>query len=132
MSIILGMLFGWLRKVFVWLIEHPRELLIVVLVAAGGWLWLRGSHYEHRYQVTRAQLADLGSKVQRQNAAVVTLKAQTAKQAVALHAAQQRAISVKATMDSRLRQIAAQRVPHACTGAIRWAATEGPQLRWSQ
>ena len=139
MGFLLTFVLGPIKAVLGWLLKHPLELLILVLLAACAWLYLRNDALHADLATAQAvgarqaqNVATLGAAIKDQNAGVERILQQgVANVAAAKARAQsdaQAAAKVRVIYKARVQTIEAAQVPQQCASAAAWASGQAGQL----
>ena len=145
LALLLGPVLGPVKAVFGWLVRHPLELIIVVLMAAAAFLQLRDANLTKELAAAKQQqakatqtISTLRTGIKEQNAGVERLLQQgVANEQASQQLAQQReqaAEKVRVVYQTRVERIEAAPVPGTCASAAEWAAEQAQSLAagWSK
>ena len=139
MSFLLTFIIGPIKDALAWLLKHPMELIILVLVVACAWLYWRNTSLKSDLAASQASAAravantkSLQAAIDTQNAGVERILQQgVANVAAAKAQAQaqtQAAEKVRVIYKTRVEKIEAAQVPQECDQAAAWAAGQAGQL----
>lgn len=139
MAFLLTFILGPIKAVLTWLLKHPLELLILVLIVACAWLYWRNANLKTDMLASQDQAAravantkTLQAAIQTQNAGVERILQQgVANVAAAKARAQaetQAAAKVRVIYQTKVERIEAASVPQECDKAAAWAAGQAGEL----
>ena len=139
MAFLLTFILGPIKSAVAWLLKHPLELLILVLMVACAWLYWRNANLKTDLLASQASAAravantkTLQAAIQTQNAGVERILQQgianiAAAKALA-QAEKQAAAKVRTIYKTRVQTIEAAQVPQQCASAAAWAAGQANAL----
>ena len=139
MSFLLTFIIGPIKDALAWLLKHPMELIILVLVVACAWLYWRNTSLKSDLAASQASAAravantkSLQAAIDTQNAGVERILQQGVANVEAAKAqATQRvqaAAKVQVVYRTRVERIEAAPVPQECDQAAAWAAGQAAEL----
>ena len=139
MDFLLELFLSPIKSAISWLLSHPLELLIIVLLLACGFLYWRNDGLKTDLLASQASAAravantkTLQAAINTQNAGVERILQQgVANVAAAKAQAAQRvqaAAKVRVVYRTRVERIEAAQVPQECDQAAAWAAGQAAEL----
>ena len=139
MDFLLTFILGPIKAALAWLLKHPLELLILVLIVACAWLYWRNDSLKTDLLASQASAAravantkTLQAAIATQNAGVERILQQGVVNVAAAkaqaQAQAQAAAKVRVVYQTRVERIEAAPVPQECDQAAAWAAGQAQQL----
>ncbi len=139
MGFLLTFILGPIKAALGWLLKHPLELIILVLVVACAFLYWRNTQLKADLAASQASAARATANTKTLQAAIATqnagveriLQQGVANVAAAKAQAQaqtQAAAKVRVIYKTRVEKIETAQVPQECDQAAAWAAGQAQQL----